>query len=292
MGTDYYGGDGPAKVTPDQIPYVFRKQTTIGRTVAGMNNVFMDYYRAYHALDQATIHASGTKTYKALSDLQGKIRADLRDAASEKSMINLKVPFTDIRMGGAGQSLYDVFHDLSEHGGVLKCDDTAGNNVFLAPPGVFAFQDQMIARGTEIATCQGEFNRWQANMKVWKGKQAWDGLGTNLDMGQKVIDKVGYKMWACIGFPDKNATAFNVSVVKWWSYGAKVKSLMDSYIAVKSSTNGQAQLVAEVAGFVVDFLPVFGSAYGGVIRAIPQAMKFFQDRADLTNQYVNMASGR
>ena len=81
-------------------------------------------------------------------------------------------------------------------------------------------------------------------------------------------------------------------MVKWWSYGAKVKSLMDSYIAVKSSTNGQAQLVAEVAGFVVDFLPVFGSAYGGVIRAIPQAMKFFQDRADLTNQYVNMASGR
>ena len=275
MGKDYFYGGGPARVKG--LPHVFDDHAD--QTAALMNNLFNIYYGGMHALDNATTSAVGTRIYRSLCDLQGKIQADLRDAASEKSMVNFKVPFTDIRVGGAGQSLYNVFQDLEEHNDVLKCDDWDGNYLIKAPPGVFAFQNQMIARGSDIAKSYAEFNAWRGKMEQWKQKQAWENLGTNLDYGGKVIEKVGPKLWASLGVSEKGAVSYNATTLKWWGYGATVKGFMDSYIAVQSSTNSRRQLIAEVVGFVVDKIPVFGTLYGGVIRALPNAMKYFEDYA-------------
>jgi hypothetical protein len=283
MGANYYNGGGPARITGDKLPHVFQ-DNHLGLTVALMNNVFDIYYKGYHALDNARTQASGTKLYKKLDALNDKILADLRDAASEKSMANAKI--FGHRIGGAGQSLYDVFQDLEKNNGVLKDDTNNGNNSYKAPAGVFTFQEQMLIRGSDIAKSYAQFNAWKSNMEQWKLKASWDDLGGNLDKGGKVIEYIGPKLWCCVGASEKQAGAFNATAVKWWGYGAKVKTLMDSYVAVQSSPNSRRQLIAEVAGFVVDGLPVFGSLYGGVIRAIPQAMQFFEDYAKRTQRAI------
>jgi len=284
--TQCFLGGGPAYVTSDKLPHVFKDHPDL--TAALMNNVFRIYYNAYHALDQKTIQASGTRASKGWSDLKDRIQADLRDAASAKSTMNFKVPFTDARIGGFGQSLYDVFQDLEQNNGVLKSDDCNGNGIFLAPAGVIAFQDEMIKRGSEVAASVGQFNAWRSNMQVWKQKETWDGLGTSLWAGGKVIDLVAPKLWAAVGASEKTATSLNLTVTKWWGYGEKVKGMMDMYNNVKSSPNQQRQLVAEAAAFVVENagLPMFGSLYAGVIRDFPKAMAFFEDYAKRTRQAI------
>jgi hypothetical protein len=291
MGTDYFNGGGPAKIRAEQLPAVFQRDIKIGQTVALINNVFNAYYTAYHAMDQATVRFAGTRASRPLNDLRDKVLADLRDAAQESSMINIRVPIFGVRMGGAGQSLQSIFTDLNDHG-ALKNDEWDGNGAIKAPAGIFAFQAQMLARGAEVARCQADFNRWQAGITTWRQNQSWESLGDNLDRAGKVIDLAGPKMWAAFGCSTERAGDLNATAVKWWSMGATVKGFLDSYIAVKSSPNQQRQLVAEVAAFVVSKVPVFGSAYAGVIQALPKAMTFFEDYARRNEQAINALYAR
>ena len=287
MATDYFNGGGPAKITADHLPAVFQRDIKVGLTVALTNNVFNAYYTAYHAMDAASIHWAGTRAARPFDDLRWKVISDLKDAAQQSSMANIRVPLVGVRMFGVGQSLQDIFADMNKNGGRITNDEWNGDGNIKAPAGIFAFQAQMLARGSEVARCQADFNKWQQNMTRWKQGEAWDSLGDNLTRFGSFLDLAGPKMWAAFGCTTQRVGDLNATAVKWWSLGATVKGFMDSYIAIKSSPNQQRQLVAEVAAFVVSKTPVFGDAYAGVIRALPQAMTFFEDYAKRNEQAIN-----
>ncbi len=282
----YFYGGGPAKIKAEQLPAVFQRDIKIGLTVAECNNVFNTYYRAYHSMDDAVTHAARTPRYTPLSNLMYAMRDDLMDAAKQASMFNVRVPYFGARVGSMGQSLKSIFDEL-ESKGKLKDDEWDGNGTIKAPAGIFAFESQMMARGSDIAKTFTEFKRWQKGMETWKQQQSWESLGSNLDHGQKVIELVGPKMWASFGFTSQRAGDLNAVAVKWWSLGAAIKGFMDSYIAVKSAPNQQRQLVAEVAAFVVGKVPVFGELYAGVIQALPKAMSYFEDYARRNDRAIN-----
>jgi len=272
--SNFFYGSAKASITPDRIkPRVF--QAKVGQTAQVMNSAFSPYYRGHQAARQLSMNVAGPghseAAKKAIYDLQSKMQADLRAAADQWGWNDLKW----------------AFEHMAKNNGNWLDDTWNGNGVCNIPIGVWNFLQEVEKRGGEVASSYREWQRCQSALTSWKQQQSWENLGTNLERAGTVVDKAGPKMWVMLGASETNAASYTGVLNKWIGRAGKVKGMMDAYLRVRYSPDGPKRaLVAEVAAFIVQDLPIFGGAYADVIRGVPKAMTFFEGKMLITNRAI------
>lgn len=275
---------------------VERATITVGDIVAGnfqnaqkqavaasMQTAFDLYYNASQAAMNFASNkrlATGTpaSVTQAIDDVRAQMGQQLRAAAatgfiSRFSTGHLKWAFEHLESTGGRwtDTTFDGWHGIK------------------MPAAIVNFMGEVDAAQGAFTTAQ--YNEWQSSMAIAKrlkdaGK--WDELGTKIGYAKTGFETITPKLWTYLGQSASAASKAAEMGGKWLGYGAAIHNYSALYLKVRYSKDGaKAAALAEAFATVLNFVPVFGAAYGDVVRGVPGLMVWFKGYGERNRQAIN-----
>lgn len=292
--TGFLMGTYRARVKPSELvsDEMNRSNADPRKTARHMNTVFSYYYALMNSLKDARTKTKSTKG-KALAKA---MIHDLEKAAA---------------VGGyTTGSLTSIWKHLIDNDGKWTGGYINENNVtaaggagaeggYVIPQGILTFEAEMqkraqkVAKGLQSIYGSKGVRQYQRELEAYQTNEDWKKIGKRMDQISKVLEKLP-EAWAFMICSPRATDMKYLRVTKSWltlgAYAYKGANMYLNSDLVKGKSSDTEKFAA-VAAFVIETaVPHFGSAYGEVIKGVPNAMKFMAKHRKRMNDAIALGA--